>query len=155
MLSRSNYLRDKLQKNVVLEEGSTNIPFTAVREIHKYELFVTNVSKETDVSIIKRHVSQMLGISDITIKIISKENAKCLSFGLFFSSDCDNLNVKMPGLWPGGTAIYKWSPGRVVGANRQHEGRVSAQRQRDHRKPLRRDYRYNSRDQQLLHDQHN
>lgn len=152
--SRSYYLRDKQQRNVVLDEGSNSIPFTAVREIHKYELFVTNVSKGTDVNIIKRHVCNMMGTTDVSIKIVSKENAKCLSFGLFFSSECDNLNVKMPGLWPKGTAIYKWSPGRDVGTNRQSQGRVSARGQRYGRRPFGRDNSYYSPERQRLRDQY-
>ncbi len=123
---------------MVLDEGGTNIPFSAIKEINKYELYVTNLSLDTDVNIIKRHVSNMLGTSDVTVKSIRKEGDSCLSCGIFFSSKYDNLDVEMPGLWPRGTTIYKWDHNRMGhygnrrnnGPGRNNQGRSSAQGQR-------------------------
>ena len=74
---------------MILEQGNTNIPFTAVRNMYKYELFVTNISCETGIDTIKQHISAMLG-AEVSIKLMSKAGASCLSFGLLFSSEFDN-----------------------------------------------------------------
>ena len=159
---------------MILEQGNTNIPFAAVRNMYKYELFVTNISCETSIDTIKQHISAMLG-AEVSIKLMSKAGASCLSFGLFFSSEFDNLNMKMPGLWPVGTEIYKWDVNRKSssgshrnnGSGRSYQGRFSARRyghnasanarsgaQQGHYSQGPRGYRYRYPDQQRLHDQH-
>ena len=173
-LARSNYIRNNQARNMILEQGSNNIPFTAVRKMHKYELFVTNLSSETDTATIKRHISDKLG-TEVFIKPMSKVGAQCLSFGLFFSSEYDNLNMKMTGLWPVGTEIYKWDVNRSNysgtrrnnGSGRNYQGRFSGNRNRNNSSANARSgaqqgqysqgtsgYRYRYADQQRLHDQH-
>ena len=107
---------------------------------------------------------------------MTKVGASCLSFGLFFSSEFDNLNMKMPGLWPVGTEIYKWDVNRRgyagnrrnTGYGSNYQGSISRNGQRHHYQANRsnrgtqqrqfsqatRDYRYRSPDQQPLHDQY-
>ena len=173
-LARSNYIRNNQARNMILEQGSNNIPFTAVRKMHKYELFVTNLSSATDTATIKRHISDKLG-TEVFIKPMSKVGAQCLSFGLFFSSEYDNLNMKMTGLWPVGTEIYKWDVSRSNysgtrrnnGSGRNYQGRFSGHRKRNNSSANARSgaqqgqysqgtsgYRYRYADQQRLHDQH-
>ena len=153
---------------MILEQGSNNIPFTAVRKMHKYELFVTNSSGETDTATIKRHISD-------NFQPMSKVGAQCLSFGLFFSSEYDNLNMKMTGLWPVGTEICKWDVNRSNysgnrrnnGSGRNYQGGFSGHRNLNNSSANSRSgaqqgqysqgtsgYRYRYADQQRLHDQH-
>ena len=83
----------------------------------------------------------------------------------------------MPGLWPRGTAIYKWDHNRsgyfgnrrISGPDRNNRGSVSAQGQRQQysvnsgqngsqshyqQRHTEREYRYRFPDQQRLHDQY-
>ena len=104
----ASFLIKQNRQNVILDEGNRNIPFSAIKELHKYEVFVTNILPTTDLEHIKRHLSSMLHTRDIVLKPMSKNNASSLSFGLFCRSDRDDLNFKLPGLWPAGTGVYKW-----------------------------------------------
>ena len=58
---------------------------------------------------IKRYVSGRLG-TQVTLKPLGNEGAACLSFGVFCETDRANVDLKMTGLWPTGTVIYKWNP---------------------------------------------
>ena len=160
----------------MLDEGSTNIPFSAVKEINRYELFVTNLSLHTDLNVIKNHLCGILN-TEVFLKPFRKEGAKCLSLGVFFSSEYDNLDLKMPGIWPIGTAVYKWDANRNTyagnrrynGTGRNQPGSVSVQGYRhrsaelpsqssshsqNNQRPYNRGYNYRYPDQQLLHDQY-
>ena len=135
-LARSNYIKSNQKRSMILDQGSNIIPFSAVKDMHKYELFITNLSLDTDIEVMKIHISGKLG-TDISIKPMRKVGAKCLSIGLFFSSEYDNLNMKMPGLWPVGTEVYKWDINRssYSGNRRNHtRGSVSAHGQ-SHQSP--------------------
>ena len=61
--------------------------------------------------VIKNHVSRKLG-TNVFLTPLSKEGAPFLSFGLYCRSERDDLDFKMPNLWPDGTQIYKWRTNR-------------------------------------------
>ena len=161
---------------MVLDEGNNNIPFSAVKEIHKYELYVTNLSLHTDLNVIKSHLRDKLN-TEVFLKPFRKEGAVCLSIGVFFSSEFDNLDIKSPSLWPFGTAVYKWDANRSThhgnhrssGTGRNQTGSVSAQgnghrssvnprqnssQHQNNQRPYNGGFRYRYPDQQRLHDQH-
>ena len=169
-------MRNSNRHNLVLDEGNNNIPFSAVKEIYKYELFVTNLSLHTDLNVIKSHLRDVLN-TEVILKPFRKEGAICLSLGLFFSSEFNNLDMKMPGIWPKGTAIYKWDANRSTYHGNQHnnrtgrnqQGSVSAQgngngssvtprqnssQYQNNQRPNNGGFRYKYPDQQRLHDQY-
>ena len=98
-----------------MEDGNEVIPFSAMRELYKYEAFVINIAPRTDIEEIKRHLKSKLCTENISIKIMTKTNAPSISFGLFIQSDSDKLDLKMPGLWPIGIRVYKWNTKAGVG----------------------------------------
>ena len=122
-LSKSAYVRNN-SRNIIRDEGENDIPFQASTNIHKYALFITNIALGTDVNVMKQWLSRKLN-ADVVLKSMSREGAQCLSFGLFFNSEHENLNMKMPGLWPMGTEIYKWVENRegLFGTRRNGNGR--------------------------------
>ena len=154
---------------MVLDQGNVNIPFSAVKEINKYELYVTNLSLDTDLNVIKRHLRDKLK-TEVFLKPFKKEGALCLSLGVFFSSEFDNLDIKSPSLWPYGTAIYRWDANRrSIGNGRNQPGSVSAQgnghpssvnprqnssQYQNKQRPYNGGYKYRFPDQQRLHDQY-
>ena len=77
--------------------------------MYKYEAFVTNIHPDADLNEIKGHIARKLDINDIFIKPMSRTGAPYLSFGLFCKSQRGDLNLKMRGLWPKYTKIYKWN----------------------------------------------
>ena len=105
----SQFLKKKQKKNIILDQGDEDIPFTATREFFKYELFVTNLSSEAKIEDIKSHLSKKLGTDDIFLKPMSKSAAPYLSLGVFCRSQRNDLDFRMPGLWPRNTMIYKWN----------------------------------------------
>ena len=119
-LSKSAYVRNN-SRNIIMDQGESNIPFEASTKIHKYALFVTNIALGTDVKVMKQWLSQKLQ-TDVVLKSMSREGAQWLSFGLFFNSEHENLNLKMPGLWPMGTEIYKWVENRDGYIGTRHNG---------------------------------
>ena len=90
---------------MILNDGGSEIPFTANKAIYKYEAFITNLSLNTDEDVMKAHISRTLGV-DVTLKPLRRAGITYLSFGLFFSSEFDNIDLRKPGLWPIGTGIY-------------------------------------------------
>ena len=104
----SQFLKRKQRKNIILNEGDEEIPFTATREFFKYELFVTNLSADADIEKIKSHLVKMLKTDDIFIKCMSNPSAPYLSVGVFCRSQRNDLDFRIPGLWQRNTMIYKW-----------------------------------------------
>ena len=169
IMNRNNnpFIRKKRMENMIVEVGEEAIPFNAIKEIFKYEFFVTHIHPDEDIEVIKRHVCGKLGI-DVIFRCLSKRGAPWLSFGVFCSSESDSLDFKLPGLWPRGTMIYKWKQrtdtGRYVNHPSTNQG-YSATPQRggggryQHRRRLQNNgpnmYKYPSADQQRLHDQYN
>ena len=92
-----------------MEEGDEVIPFSAMRELCIYESFVTNIAPRTNIDEIKSHLKRKLCTDNISIKIMTKNDAPSISFGLFVRSERDTLDFKMPGLWPRGIRVYKWN----------------------------------------------
>ena len=170
----SPFLKKKQKKNIILDGDDGSIPFSAIRDLYKYELFVTSIDRDAKVENIKSHLIKKLGTNDISIKPMSKSTASYLSFGVFCRSESKDLNFKMPGLWPNGTRIYKWNTkgGDTRVNNRVHSSQDQA-RSRSHngvrsahynqvyhgnevrRNDYKDNYRYRYPDQQRLHDQHN
>ena len=110
--------------NIIRDERENDIPFEASANIHKYALFITNIALGTDVNVMKQWLSRKLN-ADVVLKSMSREGAQCFSFSLFFNSEHENLNMKMPRLWPMGTEIYKWVENREghFGTRRNGNGR--------------------------------
>ena len=169
----SQFLKRKQKKNIILDEGDGNIPFSATRDFYKYELFVTNLSSDSRIEAIKSHLVRKLCTDDIFIKPMSKSSAPYLSLGVFCRSERKDLDFWMPGLWPKNTMIYKWnSKGgetRVSNHGGSYQGhsrprgapgsRISNQYQGYQENDGRRSntatrYRHRTSDQQRLHDQH-
>ena len=174
-LSKSAYVRNN-SRNIIMEEGESDIPFEASTNIHKYALYITNIALGTDVDVMRQWLSRKLQ-ADVVLKKVSREGTQWLSFGLFFNSEHENLNLKMPGLWPKGTEIYKWVENRDghFGTRRNGNGRHNfrggfSARGQYHQtttnvpqnrpqgqvqpKPVANNFRYKYRDQQSLHDQY-
>ena len=174
--SKSHFLQKKQARNIILNDGGTDIPFSANKAMYKYEAFITNLSLDTDENVMKMHISRMLD-AEVFLKPFRKVGASYLSFGLFLSSESDNLDLKMPGLWPIGTGIYNWNGSRggyygyrrSNGAERFYQGSASANgqghgpsenqihnrapRQGQYR-PAIGEYRFTRPDQIRLHNQH-
>ena len=162
------YLRKKQRKNVIIDDGNEDIPFSAVRELYSYEAFVTDIDPISDIDQIKDHLKRKLGTNEVFLRPMNRPDATYLSFGVFCRSSRNNLDLRMPGLWPRGTRIFKWnSKGRGGRVGNQASGRQNHHsthgRQRNHnRSSYRQDQRNNSAnnyrfrypDQQRLHDQH-
>ena len=143
------------------------IPFSAVREIYNYEAFVTDIDPLTDIEDIKKHLQRKLCTDEVFLKPMSKQNANYLSFGVFCRSSRKDLDLRMPGLWPRRTRIFRWNSkarvGRVgnqtAGNQRRHPSRGPRRNHnRAHSQGRRNNsadnYRYRYPDQQRLHDQH-
>ena len=143
---------------MIVEEGDEVIPFSAMRELCIYEVFVTNIAPGQNIDNIKNHLKRKLCTDNISIKIMTKNDAPSISFGLFVRSESDTLNFRMPGLFPKGTGVYKWN-------TRAGEGRVPTRPARYHDRSTRGNnhngqsnsavssYSYPYPDQQRLHDQ--
>ena len=170
----SPFLKKKQKKNIILDEDDGSIPFSAIRDLYKYELFVTSIGRDAKVEDIKSHLIKMLHTNDISIKPMSKSTASYLSFGVFCRSESKDLNFKMPGLWPKGTKIYKWNSKagdtRVVNRVHSSQGQARSRGQNGVRgshysqgyhgnevqsNDYKDNYRYRYPDQQRLNDQHN
>ena len=168
------FLKKKQRRNIILDEDDGSIPFSATKDLFKYEMFVTSISRDSKVEDIKSHLITKLGTDDISIKPMSKYTASYLSFGVFCRSEKKDLDLKMPGLWPKGTRIYKWNSkaGDTRITNRVHSsqsqersrgsngGRGSYYRQDYHGNDVQRNdykdnYRYRYPDQQRLNNQYN
>ena len=52
----TSFLIKQNRQNVILDEGNRSIPFSAIKELHKYEVFVTNIHPTTNLEHIKRHL---------------------------------------------------------------------------------------------------
>ena len=100
----------KKNKNaIVLKEGDVGIPFTAVRESYRYRAFVTRLSPDCNIEIMNRHIDTKLNVN-ATVKVVSKPGSPVLSIVLYFTSESDSLDLKMRGLWPKGTGVFKYKP---------------------------------------------
>ena len=69
----------------------------------------------------------------MTIIPLSKQGARFISVGLYCTSEREDLDLKMPGLWPKYTKIYKW---KANARNRRSGNRMkhnTHQNQQDHR----------------------
>ena len=169
----SQFLKKKQKKNIILDQGDEDIPFTATREFFKYELFVTNLSSEAKIEDIKSHLAKKLGTDDIFLKPMSKSAAPYLSLGVFCRSQRNDLDFRMPGLWPRNTMIYKWNSkggdtrGSNLGVSYQGHSRYRGSPRASNRSHLqgyqdydgRRNnaangYIYRTSDHQRLHDQY-
>ena len=163
------YLRKKQKKNIIIDDGDEDIPFSAMRELYSYEAFISNIDPFTEIEDIKRHLKRKLRTDEVYLKPMSKSDADYLSFGVFCRSTSDNLDLRMPGLWPRGTRIYKWNSKARVGRVNNHMtgnlthhfargSRRSSQHGSSHRQRPQNNkannYRYRYPDQQRLHDQH-
>ena len=159
------YLRKKQKKNIIIDDGDEDIPFTAKRELYRYEAFISNIDPFTDIEDIKGHLKRKLRTDEVYLKPMSKSDADYLSFGVFCRSTRDNLDLRMPGLWPRGTRIYKWNSKARIGRVNNHMtgnlthhtargSRRSSQHGSTHRNNSANNYRYRYPDQQRLHDQH-
>ena len=168
------FLKKKQKRNIILDDGDGPIPFSATRELYKYEMFVTNIARNSNVDDIKSHLIKKLGTDDVSIKPMSKSTASYLSFGVFCRSERDDLDFWRTGLWPKYTVIYKWNSkaGDTRANNRapSYQGqarsrgsqgaRGSYYKQDKHSNNVRRvnsgnTYHHRYPDQQRLHDQHN
>ena len=89
------------------DDGGESIPFSAIRETYEYKAFVTHIRPGTDMEVIKRHISTKLR-ANVTLIPVSKPGAQILSFGVYFMSERNDLDLKMPGLWPKFARIFKW-----------------------------------------------
>ena len=78
----SPFLKKKQKRNIILDEGEGNIPFSATREFYKYEAFVTNLRSDARIDAIKGHLVRKLGTDDVFIKQMSKSSAPYLSLGV-------------------------------------------------------------------------
>ena len=171
-LLNSPFLRKKQKRNIILDEGEGNIPFSATKEFFKYEVFVTNLNTNSNINAIKDHLVTKLGTDDIFIKKISKPYASYLSLGVFCRSERSDIDFRLPGLWPRGTMIYKWNSkggetrasnraGSYQGQTRSHGSRGAGgnyHNQGPHFYNGRHsnsatDYKYRTSEQQRLHDQ--
>ena len=169
----SQFLKKRQKKNIILNEEDEEIPFTATREFFKYELFVTNLSPDARIEEIKSHLAKKLGTEDIFIKPMSKREAPYLSMGVFCRSQRNDLDFRMPGLWPRNTMIYKWNSkggdtrGSNQGVSYQGHSRYRGSPRASNRSHLqgyqdndgRRNnaangYIYRTSEQQRLHDQY-
>ena len=103
------YLRKKQKKNIILDDGDEDIPFSAKRELYSYEAYITNIDPLANIEDIKGHLKRKLCTDEVYLKPLSKTDADYLSFGIFCRSRRDNLDLRMHGLWPRGTRIYKWN----------------------------------------------
>ena len=162
------YLRKRQRKNVIVDDGDEDIPFSAVRELYSYEAFVTDIDPTSNIDEIKEHLKRKLCTNEVFLRPMSRADANYLSFGVFCRSSRNNLDLRMPGLWPRGTRIFKWnSKGRVgrvsnhsSGAQNYHSTHGSQRRhnrssyRQDQRNNSARNYRYRYPDQQRLHNQH-
>ena len=70
---------------------------------------MTYITPESDLSVIKNHIANKLNTNEVFLKPMYKHGARYLSFGLFCRSERDDLDLRMRGLWPRGTMIYKWN----------------------------------------------
>ena len=113
-------MRKKLKKNIIIDDGDEDIPFSAKRELYRYEAFISNIDPFTDIEDIKEHLKRKLRTDEVYLKLMSKSDADYLSFGVFCRSTRDNLDLRMPGLWPRGTRIYKWNSKVRVGWVNNH-----------------------------------
>ena len=163
------YLRKKQKKNIILDDGDEDIPFSAKRELYSYEAYITNIDPLANIEDIKGHLKRKLCTDEVYLKPLSKTDADYLSFGIFCRSRRDNLDLRMHGLWPRGTRIYKWNPKARVGrvdnyaaGNSTHHPACGSHRSSQNRSSYRQRHHYNSEnnyryrypDQQRLHDQH-
>ena len=106
---KSEFLVKNSKQVTVVEEGGAGIPFSALRELHRYKAFVTNLCPNTNIQTICRHINSILGVN-CTIKAVSSLGVPHLSLILMFTSESDTLDLKMTGLWPNGTVIEKCIP---------------------------------------------
>ena len=91
---------------MVQNGGDEAIPFSAIK-VYEYKAFVTHIRTDADLEVIRRHVSTKLR-SKVTLTLVSKQGAPFLSLRVHCISERDDLDLKMPGLWPDSTFIYKW-----------------------------------------------
>ena len=145
-----------------MDDGNEVIPFSAMRELYKYEAFVTNIAPQTKIDDIKMHLKKKLCTDNIFLKIMTKTDAPLISFGVLVKSERDTLNLMVPGLWPIGTRIYKWNSKagdrRVVNPTSGTQGRPATGGLRGNnsnatQNRAARPYRYPCPDQQRLHNQ--
>ena len=157
------FLKKKQKRNVILDDSEEEIPFSAIRDMYKYEAFVTNIHPDADLNEIKGHIARKLDINDIYIKPMSRTGAPYLSFGLFCKSQRGDLNLKMRGLWPKYTKIYKWnSKAGDTGASNRNTSSNIRQNLRENQGPhlisnqqnTSDRYRLPSAEQRRLHSQH-
>ena len=157
------FLRKKQKRNVILDDGNEDIPFSAAKDLFKYEAFVTNIEKGTDLADIKRHASMKLQTNEIFLKPMSNPDASYISFGFFCRSERNDLNLKMRGLWPKYTRIYKWNSkardagasSRVTNSNRwQSSGYNQGSRINNSQYSSSDRYILPNADQRRLHNQH-
>ena len=157
------FLKKKQKRNVILDDGNEEIPFSAAKDLYKYEAFVANIDKRTNLTAIKNHAARKLQTSEIFLKPMSKPDASYISFGFFCKSERDDLDLKMRGLWPKGTRIYKWNSkardtgasSRVTGPNiRGSAGGNHGSRFSNAQYNSPEGYRLPSAEQRRLHNQH-
>ena len=157
------FLIKKQKRNVILDDGNEDIPFSAAKDIFKYEAFVTNIEKGTNLSDIKSHAARKLQTSEIFLKPMSKPGASYISFGFFCRSEKNDLNLKMRGLWPKYTRIYKWNSkardteasSRVTSSDiRRRSGDNQGSRYNTSQYNATDRYRLPRNDQRRLHSQH-
>ena len=53
MCTNIPFLKKKQKRNVILDDGNEDIPFSAAKDLFKYEAFVTNIEKGTNLSDVK------------------------------------------------------------------------------------------------------
>ena len=70
----------KKKRNVIFDDGNEDIPFSAGKDLFKYEAFVTNIEKGTNLSDIKCHAARKLQTSEIFLNPMSKPDSY-ISFG--------------------------------------------------------------------------
>ena len=116
----------------VEEEGGAGIPFSALRELFRYKAYVTNLSPNTNIETIGRHINSKLEVNT-RIKTVSPSGAPHLSLILMFTSESDTLDLKMTGLWPKGTIIEKCIPLNQRKRNGRRSNHGTMPRGSDHR----------------------
>ena len=147
---------------MIVEEGDEVIPFSAMRELCIYEAFVTNIAPCQNIDEIKSHLKRKLCSDNISIKIMTKNDAPSISFGLFVKSERDTLDFRMPVLWTRGTRICNWNTKageeRVFTQTTRYQGRSNTHgtRGNNYNGPQNSavsNYSYPYPDQQRLHNQ--
>ena len=90
-------------------EGGHGIPFSALKEKFRYKAYITNLSPNSNIESIKRHIDLKLGVYT-SIKTVSPTDASYLSVILMFTSEESTLDLRMAGLWPKGTVVLECKP---------------------------------------------